>query len=341
SIYIARLNLTAASPALEKAGTISPEQLGILGAAFSIVFAIGRFINGSISDKKHPYIMISIGLVLCGLANIIIGYLPFFISMLLLWSVNAFAQSMLWSSVLIVLSAIYPPEKARKMSPIMVTSVAFGNVIAILFNAYLINTYSVMFAFIVPGAITLILAVCCFLVLRKLPIEQADAAVHQSTLTLFKNSDFRLILAPAILHGIIKENVTIWMALFIADRYKFAGLGDSIYFLLFVPLIGFFGRISYTLVFNLCKQNEHKASILGFAVCIISSVLLCANLNSMYVDIFLMGLIYAAISVANTSFLSIYPLRYARTGNIASVCGIMDLFTYMGAGLGSLLFGYM
>ena len=340
AIYIARLNLTAASPALKDLSVITEQQLGILGAAFSVLFAVGRFVNGTLTDRIHPRFMITVGLVMCGLANIVIGFLPPFIAMVFLWAVNAFAQSMLWSAILVVVSAVYSPEKAKRVVPIMLTSVAFGNVISIIFNAYLIKTYGVLYAFIVPGAITLVLALFSFLSLYKLPVKEADSKTHLSLFTILKNSEFRLILTPTILHGIVKENITIWMALFIVHRYAFSGLSDSIYFLLFVPLIGFFGRMVYTPVFNLCGHNEHKAAIAGFVVTIISSVILCMNVNNMYVDIFLMGIIYAAISISNTTFLSIYPLQYAKTGNIASVSGILDLFTYGGGGIGSLIFGY-
>ncbi len=340
AIYIARLNLTAASPALKDLGMITEQQLGILGAAFSILFAVGRFVNGTLTDRIHPRFMITAGLVLCGLANVLIGFLPPFAAMVFLWAVNAFAQSMLWSAILVVVSAVYPPDIAKRLAPIMVTSVAFGNVISIIFNSYLIKTYGVIFAFIIPGAITLVLAVFSFLALYKLPVKKADSKSHLSIFTIFKDDEFRLILIPTILHGIVKENITIWMALFIVNRYAFSWLNSSIYYLLFVPLIGFVGRMVYTPVFNLCGHNEHKAAITGFVVTILSSVILCVNVNNMYADVFLMGIIYAAISISNTTFLSIYPLQYAKTGNIASVSGILDLFTYGGGSIGSLIFGY-
>jgi len=51
-------------------------------------------------------------------------------------------------------------------------------------------------------------------------------------------------------------------------------------------------------------------------------------------------MIYAAVSVINTSMLSIFPMRFADTGNVSSVSGIMDLVTYSGAGVGSFVYGF-
>ena len=49
--------------------------------------------------------------------------------------------------------------------------------------------------------------------------------------------------------------------------------------------------------------------------------------------------IYTAASMINTSMLSIYPLRFVQSGNVASVSGIMDFATYLGAGIASAAYG--
>ena len=43
----------------------------------------------------------------------------------------------------------------------------------------------------------------------------------------------------------------------------------------------------------------------------------------------------------NTSMLSIFPMRFAATGNVSSVSGIMDFATYLGSSLSAALFGWM
>lgn len=52
-----------------------------------------------------------------------------------------------------------------------------------------------------------------------------------------------------------------------------------------------------------------------------------------------LSVIAAAVSVVNTSFLTVYPIRYADSGCVSSVVGMMDFFTYLGAGLSSILYG--
>ena len=57
--------------------------------------------------------MLAIGLFGAGVSNLLIGVIPVYIAILLFWSVNAYAQSMLWSSVLAAVSYLVP-EKHRK-----------------------------------------------------------------------------------------------------------------------------------------------------------------------------------------------------------------------------------
>ena len=52
-----------------------------------------------------------------------------------------------------------------------------------------------------------------------------------------------------------------------------------------------------------------------------------------------LSIMYAAVSMINTSILSVYPLYYLETGNVASVSGVMDFATYLGAGVSGAIYG--
>ena len=99
-IYAARLNLSMASPAMRDQGILTAVELGFIGSAFSVVYSCGRLFNGIIGDRLAPKLLIITGLALTGLANLLIGFLPPYLLILVLWCLNAFGQSMLWSALL-------------------------------------------------------------------------------------------------------------------------------------------------------------------------------------------------------------------------------------------------
>ncbi len=341
AIYIARLNLSIASPELISSNVLDMSQIGILGSVFSIVFAIGRIINGYITDKKSPCFMIATGLVVVSISNVIIGLAPSFISMVLLWSCNAYAQSMLWGALLCVIASIYDESESKKKGSILITSVAMGNIIGILFNTMLVNTFGMNYAFVIPGLITL---VCGFLIIvftRKLEgVKKDDAQKHISFVKLFANKKLKKVLIPAMCHGVMKDNISLWMTVYFVDTFKI-NLTESAWFVLFIPIVGFFGRISYLWLYRMSGYKENKLTGYAFVACAVLSVILCISGISPFVAIACLSLIYAAVSIANTSLLSIFPLRFADSGNVASVSGVLDCVSYGGAGIGSVLYGVL
>lgn len=338
AIYIARLNLSMAAPALKSACILSAQQYGTLGGAFSVVYAAGRLLNGILSDRRPPWFMISIGLAITGLSNVLFAFFPPFAGLFLLWCANAFAQSMLWSSVLCTISTLYP-ETAREKSSIMITSVAAGNILGILINLCLVDRCGLRWAFILPGALTLLLGSIALGALRSVqaPLpEKAEA--HETIFQLLARREIRAVLFPAISHGIMKDNVTLWMTMFFVDSFSI-DLGQSSYFILLIPIIGFLARTSYPFFFRKCGLSEHRVSLWAFAVCFVCASVLGLWKLTPLIAMLSLSLIYAAVSLINTSFLSVYPAKYVKNGNMASVSGLMDFSSYLGAGAASFLYG--
>lgn len=336
SIYLARVNLSVAGPGLKEMGILNSVQIGLLGSVFSTVFAIGRLANGSLNDRKPPRLMLAIGLFVAGTSNIAVGFMPHFAGFFVLWAANAYAQSMLWGSVLLVVSGIYDVGAAKKKVSLVVTSVAMGNLLGILINSRIISVFGESFAFFVPGAINIILGALILFSVRN--IENKADKKHVSFFELLKNKQLLVMSVPAALHGIMKENISLWMALYVMDCYG-ADFNKTSFYILFIPIIGFAGRSIYPFLYKVFGENENRVSIVGFIVCAVSSALLLLRGVPMAVAVILLSLIYAAASVINTSIVSIYPMQYAKSGNTASVSGIMDFSTYLGAGLSSVVYG--
>lgn len=338
SIYIARVNLSIAGPELIGKEIINSAQLGLLGSCFFVCYAIGRIVNGTLSDSVPPKFMLGTGLILVGIANICISAFPPFWGMSVLWIVNACAQSMLWSSVLASVVAIYEKDKVKKKSSAMVTSVATGNILGIIANTFFITKFGLKCAFLIPGIISIIMGVMTYIATKNIKNLGKSNEKHISVISLLKKKEFLKMNVAAVIHCVMKENIGLWMAVYVADVYK-VDLASASYYILLIPTIGFVGRLIYPTMLRMCRDNEHKVSLIGFAVCIAASAVLCIGKTSAVVSVSALGIIYMAVSVINTSVLSIYPIRYAKTGNTASVSGIMDFSTYFGAGVSSAVYG--
>lgn len=136
----------------------------------------------------------------------------------------------------------------------------------------------------------------------------------------------------------IKDNITLWVTVYFVSKFGI-DLQGSAYFVLLVPVVGLFGRLLHPVCYQLCGEREHRLSIYAFLICAAAAIPLCFDPILPVAAAVCLGLIYAAVSIINTSLLSVFPVRFQATGNIASVSGVMDFAAYLGAGIGSLVYG--
>lgn len=338
-IYVARLNLSMAAPGLKELQILSVEQIGVLGSVFSVVYACGRLLSGIVSDRAAPWKMICAGLALCGISNLGFSLFPPFGATVLLWSVNALAQSMLWGSILRILSAIYPENIAKKRASYMATTVASGNLVGILLNSALISRFGLSWAFAVPGGMTLaagLLVVCSTRHIRPGVPQKSQHNFGK----LLKAPAVRHMMLPALIHGVLKDNISLWMAVYIMDSFG-VDLEQSSYYILLIPTLGFLARLLAPELYRLAGEKNRPVLVGGFAVCIAGALLLVFAAGSTWLAIVYLSLVYMAVSVMNACFLSFFPLQFAREGAVASVSGIMDFATYLGTGISSMIFGVL
>lgn len=338
-IYAARLNLSMASPEMIAGGILTEVEYGFIGSAFFVTYACGRLLNGMIGDRQAPWIMIALGLLFTGVSNLMIGILPPYLVILMLWCVNAYAQSMLWSSMLRCMTGLYGKETADRKVPVLVSSVSVGNIVGIILSSWMVDVFGIQAAFYAPGAITVLLGIVCAYVLRTVPEGPKPQKQSFPLAEFVRDKRIRGMLLPALFHGVVKDNIGSWMALYFVTRYA-VDLEGSALFVLLIPAVGMAGRLVYPFCYRLSRQRENLISVLCFAACAVLAGVLCLNPGAPLVAAVCLSLIYALVSMINTSTLSMFPLRFADKNMVSSVSGVADFFTYLGAGIGSAVYGF-
>lgn len=338
-IYIARLNLSMVSPAMREAGILTATQLGFIGSAFSVVYSCGRLFNGILGDRLAPKLLIVTGLVLTAAANLFIGILPPYILILILWCVNAFGQSMLWSAMLKTMTNVYGKAHADKKVPILVSSVSAGNILGILFSARLVSWFGIRAAFLVPGVMTAVMGALAAYIIPSVKIGGAQSKPFPFKI-LFGDKSIRTILLPAMFHGAMKDTISLFMAVYFLDTFGI-DLAASSWYVLLIPTVGLVGRLIYPACYRLLQQREHLLSLLGFAACAVFAAVLCFPVDVPLIAAIALSMIYALVSMVNTSILSMFPLRFAKQDLVASVSGITDFATYLGASIASAIYGLL
>jgi len=92
--YICRLSFSVVKKPMLDEGILTAEQMGIIGSAFLFIYALGKLVNGFLSDVTNVRKFMSTGLLLSAVVNLCLGFTELFIVFAVLWGVNGWFQSM-------------------------------------------------------------------------------------------------------------------------------------------------------------------------------------------------------------------------------------------------------
>ena len=80
--YFLRKNLSLAMPGLAQDYGITKSSLGLFLTLHGVVYGLGKFVVGPISDRSRPRRFLMGGLALATIANVVFGFGPVFFALL-------------------------------------------------------------------------------------------------------------------------------------------------------------------------------------------------------------------------------------------------------------------
>ena len=337
SIYIARMNFSVVSALFESAGTLNKTQIGWIGSIFAFTYAFMKIPGGYIGDRVPARKVITFGLLVTALSNLFIGFMPMFYSIAIMWGLNAVGQSLLWGPVLKTVNSCFSGEKAKVMCQWLSSSVAVGSILGLLVAGGCSSAFGAAACFFIPGIVTLIMALGVWLTATGQLGTPKPEGRNNSGRSILRDKDFQEMVIPAVSHGMIKDNINVWLAVYFVDTFGI-DLSAIAFYTFMIPLFGLVGRMMYPFLYKMIKDDE-RISMLAFACCVVLLVPLCIPGVGPVVAMLCLGMISAMVSVINVHILSMFPSQHAKDGNVAFTASLMDVLTYGGAGLGSLVFG--
>jgi sugar phosphate permease len=102
AFYFCRTNISAAVPGMTAsvgAGGLglSNEEIGWILASLKISYGLGQFLNGQLSERFSPRVMLAIGMFGSAGLNLLFGFGTGFYFLLFVWAMNGFCQSLGWT----------------------------------------------------------------------------------------------------------------------------------------------------------------------------------------------------------------------------------------------------
>ena len=190
--YLVRNNLSTVAKDIEGALGYDYNMIGNILALSAIAYGLGKFINGSLSDRSNPRKFMAFGLLLTGLLNFAFSSVQSYSIHLFLWTLNGFVQGMGWPPCGRSLGHWFNIKERGSVFAIWNIAHNIGGGLAGIIAAYATITFGGwQAAFYVPGTIALIGSVYLFNRLRDTPQSIGLPPIEEYTNT-FAEGDLNL-----------------------------------------------------------------------------------------------------------------------------------------------------
>lgn len=169
AFYLVRKNFSMAMPAFLEEFGATKTDLGIILSLFSIIYGVGKFLNGMLADRANPRYFMAMGLILSAVVNLFVGLSAGVMTLGVFWLFNAWFQAMGWPPCARVLTHWYSPKELGTKWGIWNSSHQFGGAGILILAGWLIPNFGWRSAFYVPAVIAILVAIFLMNRLRDTP----------------------------------------------------------------------------------------------------------------------------------------------------------------------------
>lgn len=330
--YITRINYGAIISAMEKTTEFSRSQLSLAVTGSFVTYGVGQIISGIIGDKVSPKRLISYGLCVTVLMNLLIPICKSPYQMLGVWCINGFAQSFMWPPMVRLMSSLLSETDYKKVSTRVSWGSSAGTIIVYLLSPLLISAFGWKSVFLFSAVCGIVMIIVWNKVACDVPksesVLQKENTVSQKS--LFTPLMIFVMLAIA-LQGMLRDGVTTWLPSYISETYNLSNVISI--------LTGVVLPIFSIVCFNIATKLYIKK---------IPNPLACAGVffgggTVAAVGLFSLTGYNAAFSVAlsavltgcmhgvNLMLICMIPPYFKKYGNVSTVSGVLNSCTYIGS----------
>lgn len=109
--YNGRQNMSLAMPVMAEAFGTTKSEIGFISSALFWCYGFGHLFSGRLGEVFGNKKFMIIGIILSAICNFTISFQSSLVMIAVLWGINGFCQSMVWSPGLGVLNKWWPKEK--------------------------------------------------------------------------------------------------------------------------------------------------------------------------------------------------------------------------------------
>jgi sugar phosphate permease len=360
AFYFCRTNISAAaagmkSPLAEGGLGLAGEEVGWILASLKIAYGVGQLLNGQLSERISPRVMLAVGMFGSAALNVLFGLGAGFWFLLFVWATNGFCQSLGWTPCVRVAANWVPVERRGHAIGIIGTgyqiTLGLTYFIASLAAEYLGWRGALYVPAILLAAAGVVMLVC----LREVPPDQEQTAHGQPRNS---RSQSRLSIVDGMYWTLY--NPALWLmglalGLLNACRYGFVDWGVT--HLMETQNVGV-GKagLQYVVIAIGATAGAYlagwatdrffgsrRAPVICLLMILLGALTLVYHFAAGWSALATMGLLVVigfCVYGPQVLLVGTAPADLAHRGTAAAAAGFVNFLGYMGAATGDVVTGY-
>lgn len=359
--YLCRQNFSMIMPAFMAEFGYSKTELGLMLTASSVVYGVGKFVNGYISDKSNARYFMPLGLFCSAFVTIMLGFSETLLFLGCFWILNNWFQSMGWPPVARMLTHWFAPKELGTKWALGAASHQVGGAITIVFSGYLVANFGWRTAFFVPGVIAAFIALLLVNRLRESPKEvglplveaykgqedfQEDTSEnHLSTVEIIKrvfiNKKMWYVCFANMCLYIVRLGIIYWAPMFLTE-YKGFALTEAGWQVAMYDVIGLAGGFAAGWISDKIFHGQRGPVGALFMFALALALLMFWKMPIEYELFSSIALILVGFFVYGPQVLAgVASADIASKKAIGTANGVVGAFGYIGSGLSGICVGVL
>ncbi len=349
--YIGKVNYSANITQIVDFYQISKAEAGIVPSFFFFAYGIGQVVNGLLCKKYNIKWMIFFSLITSAIINFVIAITTNFGIVKWLWMINGFVLSILWPTLVRLLSETLPQKDLGKSSVIMGTTVATGTLVIYglssvfaVFNLFKLSFYT--------AALTdVIVAVLWFLFYKKAVRmalnEKSDDVISKTETEKIHNVEDRstekrtvvfsvvMLCIYAVIVNLTKDGLTTWVPSILKEEFSITD-SLSILLTLMLPIVAIFGNLGALKIHNKIPDYvTHCFVVFGVLAGFVGIIIASISLKQIVLTLVGLVIVNFFASSLNSLITSIFPIFMRGKVNSGLFAGVLNGFCYIGSTISS------
>lgn len=357
--YICRLSINVIKKPILDEGLLTESQLGIIGSALFFSYAIGKLVNGFLSDRVNIRRFMATGLFISAIVNLIMGFQSLFLLFAILWGINGWFQSIGSTTSVVALVRWFSKKERGTYYGFGSVSLSLGEALTFIVTAFIVSIAGWRFGFWVSGIVGLIGTIIILRFFYDSPKSKGLMPIaeykndYEETIpnkNSFSSLQFGLLKNPAIwilalsslFIYVVRYSINSWGILFLQEQKGYTGLEASS-IISISSIFGIVGTLSSGLIsdklFN--GRRNYPALIFGVVNSISIAVFLLNSKTYPWLDIASMIFFGISIGVLVCYLGGLMAIDISPKEVSGTVMGLIGIASYVGAGIQDILSGFL